>query len=111
VTGQVQRLSRMGLPITSVEQGIVTIDFNLAHLAEHLASSHELRRELRSGAIDYTSTNPSHVYSLSEDRGRRTVQLGSSAVSVWNLCVLGSNGGRVHAPIALRYACSRSNPA
>ena len=65
----------MGLPITSVEQGIVTIDFNLAHLAEHLASSHELRRELRSGAIDYTSTNPSHVYSLSEDRGRRTVQL------------------------------------
>ena len=65
----------MGLPITSVEQGIVTIDFNLAHLEEHLASSHELRRELRSGAIDYSSTNPSHVYSLSEDRGRRTVQL------------------------------------
>ena len=29
------RLSRMGLPITSVEQGIVTIDFNLACPAEH----------------------------------------------------------------------------
>ena len=31
----IARLSRMGLPITSVEQGIVTIDFNLACLAEH----------------------------------------------------------------------------
>jgi len=31
----IARLSRMGLPITSVEQGIVTIDLNLACLAEH----------------------------------------------------------------------------
>ena len=31
----IARLSRMGLRITSVEQGIVTIDFNLACLAEH----------------------------------------------------------------------------
>ena len=31
----VVRLSRMDLPITSVEQGIVTIDLNLACLAEH----------------------------------------------------------------------------
>jgi len=31
----IARLSRMGLPITSVEQGIVRIDFNLARLAEH----------------------------------------------------------------------------
>jgi hypothetical protein len=31
----IARLSRMGLPITFVEQGIVTIDFNLACLAEH----------------------------------------------------------------------------
>jgi uncharacterized protein with von Willebrand factor type A (vWA) domain len=30
----IARLSRMGLPIASVEQGIVTIDFNLARLAE-----------------------------------------------------------------------------
>jgi hypothetical protein len=30
----IARLSRMGLPITSVEQSIVTIDFNLACLAE-----------------------------------------------------------------------------
>ena len=31
----IARLSQMGLKITSVEQGIVTIDFNLACLAEH----------------------------------------------------------------------------
>jgi hypothetical protein len=31
----IARLSRMGLPITSVEQGIVTIDLNLACLGEH----------------------------------------------------------------------------
>ena len=31
----IARLSQMGLTITSVEQGIVTIDLNLACLAEH----------------------------------------------------------------------------
>ena len=31
----IARLSRMGLPITPIEQGIVTIDLNLARLAEH----------------------------------------------------------------------------
>ena len=31
----IARLSQMGLKITSVEQGIVTIDLNLACLAEH----------------------------------------------------------------------------
>jgi len=31
----IARLSQMGLKITSVEQGIVTIDLNLARLAEH----------------------------------------------------------------------------
>ena len=31
----ITRLSQMGLKITSAEQGIVTIDLNLARLAEH----------------------------------------------------------------------------
>ena len=31
----IARLSQMGLKITSVEQGIVTIDLNLARLAKH----------------------------------------------------------------------------
>ena len=42
----IARLSRMGLPITSVEQGIATIDFNLARLAS-------IKRPRMSGGVRF----------------------------------------------------------
>jgi hypothetical protein len=43
----IARLSRMGLPITSVEQGIVTTDFNLVRKQQPLDDDDKEERGLR----------------------------------------------------------------